>query len=99
MISDHAGDQDDEDLIAQEDMVVTVSQRGYIKRVPLSVYRAQKRGGKGRAGMRTRDEDFVTSLFVANTHTPILFFTSAGQVYQLKCYRLPEAARKRRVRR
>ena len=92
MISDHAGDQDDEDLIAQEDMVVTVSQRGYIKRVPLSVYRAQKRGGKGRAGMRTRDEDFVTSLFVANTHTPILFFTSAGQVYQLKCYRLPEAA-------
>ena len=92
MISDHAGDQDDEDLIAQEDMVVTVSHRGYIKRVPLSVYRAQKRGGKGRAGMRTRDEDFVTSLFVANTHTPILFFTSAGQVYQLKCYRLPEAA-------
>ena len=92
MISDHAGDQDDEDLIPQEDMVVTVSHRGYIKRVPLSVYRAQKRGGKGRAGMRTRDEDFVTSLFVANTHTPILFFTSAGQVYQLKCYRLPEAA-------
>ena len=72
-------------------MVVTVSHRGYIKRVPLSVYRAQRRGGKGRAGMKTRDEDFVTSLFVANTHTPILFFTSKGMVYQLKCYKLPEA--------
>ena len=91
-ISDQLFDQDDEDLIQQEDMVVTVSHRGYIKRVPLSVYRAQRRGGKGRAGMRTRDEDFVTRLFVANTHTPILFFTSRGMVYQLKCYRLPEAA-------
>ena len=91
-ISDHTGDQDDEDLIPQEDMVVTVSHRGYIKRVPLSVYRAQRRGGKGRAGMKTRDEDFVTQLFVANTHTPILFFTSKGLVYQLKCYRLPESA-------
>ena len=91
-ISDHDGDQDDEDLIPQEDMVVTVSHRGYIKRVPLSVYRAQRRGGKGRSGMKTRDEDFVTQLFVANTHTPILFFTSSGLVYQLKCYRLPESA-------
>ena len=91
-ISDQLVDQDDEDLIQQEDMVVTVSHRGYIKRVPLSIYRAQRRGGKGRAGMKTRDEDFVTRLFVANTHTPILFFTSAGMVYQLKCYRLPEAA-------
>ncbi len=91
-ISDQLADQDDEDLIQQEDMVVTVSHRGYIKRVPLSVYRAQRRGGKGRAGMKTRDEDFVTSLFVANTHTPILFFTSKGMVYQLKCYKLPEAA-------
>ena len=91
-ISDQLVDQDDEDLIQQEDMVVTVSHRGYIKRVPLSVYRAQRRGGKGRAGMKTRDEDFVTRLFVANTHTPILFFTSSGMVYQLKCYRLPEAA-------
>ncbi|MEC8517177.1 MAG: DNA gyrase subunit A, partial [Pseudomonadota bacterium] len=91
-ISDQMYDQDDEDLIQQEDMVVTVSHRGYIKRVPLSVYRAQRRGGKGRAGMRTRDEDFVTRLFVANTHTPILFFTSRGMVYQLKCYKLPEAA-------
>ena len=91
-ISDQLVDQDDEDLIQQEDMVVTVSHRGYIKRVPLSVYRAQRRGGKGRAGMKTRDEDFVTRLFVANTHTPILFFTSSGMVYQLKCYRLPESA-------
>ena len=91
-ITDQLGDQDDEDLIQQEDMVVTVSHRGYIKRVPLSIYRAQRRGGKGRAGMKTRDEDFVTRLFVTNTHTPILFFTSRGMVYQLKCYRLPEAA-------
>ena len=91
-ISDRLVDQDDEDLIEREDMVVTVSHRGYIKRVPLSVYRAQRRGGKGRSGMKTRDEDFVTRLFVANTHTPILFFTSSGMVYQLKCYRLPEAA-------
>ena len=90
-ISDAAADQDDEDLIQQEDMVVTVSHRGYIKRVPLSVYRAQRRGGKGRSGMKTRDEDFVTRLFVTNTHVPVLFFTSAGMVYQLKCYKLPVA--------
>ena len=90
-ISDAAADQDDEDLIQQEDMVVTVSHRGYIKRVPLSLYRAQRRGGKGRAGMKTRDEDFVTRLFVTNTHVPILFFTSTGMVYQLKCYKLPVA--------
>ncbi len=85
-ISDALADQDDEDLIQQEDMVVTVSHRGYIKRVALSDYRAQRRGGKGRTGMKTREEDFVTRLFVANTHTPILFFTSKGMVYQLKCY-------------
>lgn len=91
-ISDDIGDHDDEDLIPVEDMVVTVSHRGYIKRVPLSDYRAQRRGGKGRAGMKTRDEDFVTRLFIANTHTPILFFTSTGLVYQLKCYKLPLAA-------
>ena len=91
-ISDSLADQDDEDLIQQEDMVVTVSHRGYIKRVALSDYRAQRRGGKGRTGMKTRDEDFVTRLFVANTHTPILFFTSKGMVYQLKCYRLPVAS-------
>ena len=81
-ISDHAIDADDEDLIQQEDMVVTVSHKGYIKRVPLDSYRAQRRGGKGKAGMKTRDEDFVTRLFIANTHTPILFFTSSGIVHQ-----------------
>lgn len=91
-INDSAVDQDDEDLIQKEDMVVTVSHRGYIKRVSLSTYRAQRRGGKGRAGMKMRDEDTVTSLFVINTHTPILFFTSSGVVYQLKCYKLPESA-------
>lgn len=91
-INDSAVDHDDEDLIQKEDMVVTVSHRGYIKRVSLSTYRAQRRGGKGRAGMKMRDEDTVTSLFVTNTHTPILFFTSSGMVYQLKCYKLPESA-------
>ena len=91
-ISDALADQDDEDLIQQEDMVVTVSHRGYIKRVALTDYRAQRRGGKGRTGMKTREEDYVTRLFVANTHTPILFFTSKGMVYQLKCYKLPVAS-------
>ena len=90
--SDHAIDADDEDLIQQEDMVVTVSHRGYIKRVPLDTYRAQRRGGKGKSGMKTRDEDFVNRLFIANTHTPILFFTSKGIVHQLKCYKLPETS-------
>jgi DNA gyrase subunit A len=83
---------DDEDLIQREDMVVTVSHAGYVKRVPLSAYRAQKRGGKGRAGMQTREEDFVTRLFVASTHTPVLFFSSRGQVYKEKVWRLPLAA-------
>ncbi|ODT69705.1 MAG: DNA gyrase subunit A [Pelagibacterium sp. SCN 63-23] len=91
-ITDHAADFDDEDLIAREDMVVTVSHAGYIKRVPLSTYRAQNRGGKGRSGMATRDEDFVSRLFVANTHTPVLFFTSRGIAYKLKVWRLPLAA-------
>ncbi len=91
-INDSSVDHDDEDLIQKEDMVVTVSHRGYIKRVSLSTYKAQRRGGKGRAGMKMRDEDTVTSLFVTNTHTPILFFTSSGMVYQLKCYKLPESA-------
>ena len=90
-IADAAGDFEDEDLIAREDMVVTVTHGGYIKRVPLSAYRAQKRGGKGRSGMATRDEDFVTRLFVANTHTPVLFFSSLGQVYKMKVWRLPIA--------
>ena len=92
IITDSYVDQDDEDLIQKEDMVVTVSHRGYIKRVTLSTYKAQKRGGKGRSGMKMRDEDMVTSLFVTDTHTPILFFTSKGMVYQLKCHKLPIAA-------
>ena len=91
-IVDWDSDLDDEDLIAREDMVVTVSHAGYIKRVPLSTYRAQRRGGKGRAGMATRDEDFVTRLFVANTHTPVIFFSSEGQAYKEKVWRLPLAA-------
>ncbi|MBJ3784202.1 DNA gyrase subunit A [Devosia sp. MSA67] len=91
-ISDHVADFDDEDLIAREDMVVTVSHAGYIKRVPLSAYRAQNRGGKGRTGMSTREEDFVARLFVANTHTPVLFFTSRGIAYKLKVWRLPLSA-------
>jgi DNA gyrase subunit A len=88
-IDEAAGDFEDEDLIAREDMVVTVTHGGYIKRVPLSAYRAQRRGGKGRSGMATRDEDFVARLFVANTHTPVLFFSSMGQVYKMKVWRLP----------
>ncbi len=90
-ISDVVGDFDDEDLIAREDMVVTVSHEGYIKRVPLSTYRSQNRGGKGRSGMATREEDFVSRLFVANTHTPVLFFTDRGIAYKLKVWRLPLA--------
>ncbi len=82
-------DMDDEDLIAREDMVVTVSHAGYIKRVPLATYRAQRRGGKGRSGMAMKDEDFATRLFVANTHTPVLFFSSRGIVYKEKVWRLP----------
>ncbi|MGO4565693.1 DNA gyrase subunit A [Rhizobium sp. 2YAF20] len=88
-IVDGGLEMDDEDLIAREDMVVTVSHLGYIKRVPLTAYRAQRRGGKGRSGMTTRDEDFVTRLFVANTHTPVLFFSSRGIVYKEKVWRLP----------
>ena len=91
-IADYLGDVDDEDLIKREDMVVTVSHAGYIKRVPLAVYRAQRRGGKGRAGMSTRDEDFVAKLFVASTHTPVVFFSSRGMAYQLKVWKLPQAA-------
>ncbi len=91
-ILDWAADVEDEDLIQREDMVVTVSHAGYIKRVPLTTYRAQRRGGKGRSGMQTRDEDFVSRLFVANTHTPVLFFSSHGQVYKEKVWRLPLAA-------
>ena len=91
-ISDAEIDIDMEDLIAREDMVVTVSNTGYIKRVALDTYRAQKRGGKGRNAMTTKDDDYVVSVFVANTHTPLLFFSSKGLCYKLKTYKLPEAA-------
>ncbi|MEE2866750.1 MAG: DNA gyrase subunit A [Pseudomonadota bacterium] len=88
-IIEGGADFDEEDLIQREDMVVTVSHGGYIKRVPLATYRAQRRGGKGRSGMATKDEDFVTRLFVANTHTPVLFFSSRGICYKMKVWRLP----------
>ncbi len=91
-ILDSDADMEDEDLIQREDMVVTVSHAGYVKRVPLSTYRAQRRGGKGRAGMETRDEDFVQRLFVASTHTPVLFFSSLGKAYKMKVWRLPLSA-------
>jgi DNA gyrase subunit A len=91
-ILDNEFEQDIEDLIQREDMVVTVTHGGYVKRVPVSAYRAQRRGGKGRAGMATREDDFVSSLFVANTHTPVLFFSSRGIVYKLKVWRLPLGA-------
>jgi DNA gyrase subunit A len=91
-IVDQEGEVEDEDLIQREDMVVTVSHAGYVKRVPLSTYRAQKRGGKGRSGMQTREEDFVTRLFVASTHTPVLFFSSRGKAYKEKVWRMPLAA-------
>ncbi len=89
VIEENEFEHDIEDLIQREDMVVTVTSTGYIKRVPLTTYRAQRRGGKGRAGMSMRDEDFVTTIFVANTHTPLLFFSSTGMVYKMKVYRLP----------
>ena len=91
-ISDAEIDIDIEDLIAREDMVITVSNTGYIKRVALDTYRAQKRGGKGRNAMATKDDDYVVQVFVANTHTPLLFFSSLGLCYKLKTYKLPEAA-------
>ncbi len=90
-IIDIEGEVEDEDLIQREDVVVTVTHKGYIKRVPLSTYRAQRRGGKGRSGASTREEDFVTQMFVASTHTPVLFFSSRGMVYRMKVWRLPAA--------
>ncbi len=87
------GDLEDEDLIEREDMVVTVTASGWIKRTPLAEFRAQRRGGKGLASMQTKEDDVVTTLFVANTHTALLFFTTDGMVYQLKCWRLPLAGR------
>ena len=92
-ITDWAGDLEDEDLIEREDMVVTVTSGGYIKRTPLADFRAQRRGGKGLSGMQTKDEDVVTTLFVANTHTQLLFFTTDGMAYKLKTWRLPQGAR------
>ncbi len=88
-IIDAEGEVDIEDLIQREDCVVTVTHNGYIKRVPLGAYRAQKRGGKGRSGMTIREEDVTTELFIANTHTPIMFFSNIGKVYRLKVYKLP----------
>lgn len=88
-IEEALGEFDIEDLIQCEDMVVTVSQNGYIKRVPLSTYRSQKRGGRGRSGMSTREEDFVRDVVVADTHTPVLFFSSGGKAFTLKVYQLP----------
>jgi DNA gyrase subunit A len=82
-------DVEDEDLIPRDDMVITVTHGGYVKRTPLSIYRTQHRGGKGRSGMSTKDEDAVTRVFSANTHTPMLFFSSGGKVYKLKVWRLP----------
>ena len=88
-IIDGDADVEDEDLIAREDMVITVTHGGYVKRTPLSIYRTQHRGGKGRSGMATKEEDAVTRVFSANTHTPMLFFSSGGKAYQLKVWRLP----------
>ena len=92
-IVEWSGDMEDEDLIEREDMVVTVTSGGYIKRTPLIDFRSQRRGGKGLAGMQTKDEDVVTTLFVANTHTQLLFFTTDGMAYKLKTWRLPLGGR------
>jgi DNA gyrase subunit A len=92
-IVDWSGDMEDEDLIEREDMVVTVTSGGYIKRTPLADFRAQRRGGKGLSGMSTKEDDVVTNLFVANTHTALLFFTTDGMVYKLKTWRLPQGGR------
>ncbi|MCP5076053.1 MAG: DNA gyrase subunit A [Rhodobacteraceae bacterium] len=95
-IVEYGGDMDDEDLIEREEMVVTITNSGYIKRTLLADFREQKRGGKGLQGMNTKDQDFVTNLFVANTHTPLLFFTTDGMVYKLKTWRLPPGGRNSR---
>jgi len=92
-IVDWAADMDEEDLIEKEDMVVTETSGGYIKRTTLVDFRAQRRGGKGLSSMQTKEEDIVTTLFVANTHTQLLFFTTDGMVYKLKCWRLPQGSR------
>ena len=89
LIVDGDADVEDEDLIAREDMVITVTHGGYVKRTPLATYRTQRRGGKGRSGMATKEEDAVTRVFSASTHAPVLFFSSGGKVYKLKVWRLP----------
>ncbi len=94
-IVDWSGDMEDEDLIEREDMVVTITSGGYIKRTPLAEFRAQNRGGKGLSSMSTKEDDVVTTLFVANTHTQLLFFTTDGMVYKLKTWRLPLGGRTR----
>ncbi len=96
LIADWEGDMEDEDLIEREDMVVTITSGGYIKRTPLAEFRAQNRGGKGLSSMQTKEDDVVTTLFVANTHTWLLFFTTGGMVYKLKTWRLPVAGRNAR---
>mgnify|MGYP000152592368 CR=1 FL=1 len=98
LIAPAGDDIDDEDLIEREDMVVTVTHGGYIKRTPLEAFRAQRRGGKGRSGMATKEEDAVTELFVTSTHTPVLFFSNHGKVYRKKVWRLPEGAPQARGR-
>ncbi|MEM9583168.1 MAG: DNA gyrase subunit A [Pseudomonadota bacterium] len=92
-IVDWSGDMEDEDLIEREDVVVTITQSGWIKRTPLAEFRAQRRGGKGLSGMATKEDDVVTTLFVANTHTQLLFFTTDGMAYKLKTWRLPQGGR------
>src|SRR6185503_12134508 len=92
LITDGDAGLDDEDLIPREDMVITVTHGGYVKRTPLTTFRTQNRGGKGRSGMSTKDEDAVTRVFSASTHTPMLFFSSGGKVYKLKVWRLPVGA-------
>jgi DNA gyrase subunit A len=98
LIAPAGDDIDDEDLIEREDMVVTVTMGGYIKRTNLDAFRTQARGGKGRSGMATKDEDAVTKLFVTSTHTPVLFFSTAGKVYRMKVWKLPEGAPQARGR-
>ena len=98
LIAPAGDDIDDEDLIERSEMVVTVTMGGYIKRTPLDAFRAQRRGGKGRSGMSTKDEDAVTELFVTSTHTPVLFFSTHGKVYRMKVWRLPEGAPQARGR-
>ena len=92
LIEYEASDIDQEDLVQRSDMVISITNSGYIKRVPLEMYRAQKRGGKGRSGMKTNDEDFVTQVFTASTHDNMLFFSSSGIVYKLKTWKIPESS-------